>query len=517
MSWDDAEPTPRNPAVPESSQEGGAPAGDSTLAEAAAGLTAPTPVTPAPAPTPPPAVPAAGTGFFGAAPPTNGHAGSPAVSALTPPNTMAGSQPLPAPGSSSSAYRQSNGRSTTQRSFGRPEPQENGFRPTYSAGQAMQGTYVPPPPLDWHQQQARAYTPAPPEKRNKIISLAAVVALLVGLVAGGGAAVAVVALDKNSVDDSGPEIGTGADPKIKTGSVSAVAQTLLPSVVQLKVEGSDDSSATGSGFVIDGSGHILTNNHVVAAAADGGSIQVVTQKGKVATARLVGRSPAYDLAVVQVFGVDAPSVQFGESAKAVVGQDVVAIGSPLGLAGTVTSGIVSAKNRPVSAGGDGEQTSYINALQTDAAINPGNSGGPLVDMDAHVIGVNSAIATVRGAEPGSSGNIGLGFAIPIDQARRTAQQLIASGHASYPVIGANVDMQFEGGARVSEILPKSAAQRAGLRTGDVITQINSQPVDTAEALIVAIRTHQPGENVRLVFERGGKPREVTLKLTAQEG
>ncbi|MDX6281101.1 MAG: putative serine protease PepD [Kribbellaceae bacterium] len=513
MSWDDAEPTPRNPqnpAAPDGSQEGGAPAGDPILNDAAAALSAPPPVTPA-APVPP-----AG---YGQTPASNGYAGSPAVSALTPPNTVAGSQPLPAPGSSSSAYRQSNGRSTTQRSFGRPEPQENGFRPTYS-GQAWptaQPTYVPPPPLDWHQQQARAYTPSPPEKRNKIISLAAVVALLVGLVAGGGAAVAVVALDNNSVDDSGPAIGTGADPKIKTGSVSAVAQTLLPSVVQLKVEGSDDSSATGSGFVIDGSGHILTNNHVVAAAADGGSIQVVTEKGKVATARLVGRSPAYDLAVVQVFGIDAPSVQFGESAKAVVGQDVVAIGSPLGLAGTVTSGIVSAKNRPVSAGGDGEQTSYINALQTDAAINPGNSGGPLVDMDAHVIGVNSAIATVRGAEPGSSGNIGLGFAIPIDQARRTAQQLIASGHASYPVIGANVDMQFEGGARVSEILPKSAAQRAGLRTGDVITQINGLPVDTAEALIVAIRTHQPGENVKLVFERGGKPREVTLKLTAQEG
>jgi putative serine protease PepD len=298
--------------------------------------------------------------------------------------------------------------------------------------------------------------------------------------------------------------------------VSAVAQTLLPSVVQLKVEGADDSNATGSGFVIDGSGHILTNNHVVAAAASGGSIQVVTQQGKIATARLVGRSPAYDLAVVQVIGIDAPSVQFGESAKAIVGQDVVAIGSPLGLAGTVTSGIVSAKNRPVTAGGEGE-ISYINALQTDAAINPGNSGGPLVDMDAHVIGVNSAIATVRGAEAGSSGNIGLGFAIPIDQARRTAQQLIASGQASYPVIGANVDMQFEGGARVSEVLPNSPATRVGLRTGDVITKINNQPVDTAEALIVAIRTHRPGENVRLDFERGGKPRQVTIKLGQQTG
>ncbi|NEA32224.1 PDZ domain-containing protein [Streptomyces sp. SID13031] len=438
---------------------------------------------------------------------------------MTPPSYGAGSTPLPAPGSSSSAYLQ-NGRSTTQRSFGKPEPQDNGFRPGYSGpGQswpAQQGTYVPPPPLDWHQQQARAYTPTAPQK-NKTLGLAAVVALVIGLIAGGGAAAAVVALDNNGIDDdSGPPIGQGVDPKIKTGSVSAVAQALLPSVVQLKVEGADDSNATGSGFVIDDSGHILTNNHVVSAAATGGSIQVVTQTGKISTARLVGRSPAYDLAVVQVLGLDAPSVKFGESEKAIVGQDVVAIGSPLGLAGTVTSGIVSAKNRPVTAGGEGE-ISYINALQTDAAINPGNSGGPLVDMEAHVIGVNSAIATVRGAEPGASGNIGLGFAIPIDQARRTAQQLIASGQASYPVIGANVDMQFEGGARVSEVQPKSAAVRAGLRTGDVITKINNQPVDTAEALIVAIRTHRPGENVRLVFERGGKPREVTLKLDQQTG
>lgn len=440
-----------------------------------------------------------------------------AVSALMPPAVNAGAVPFAAPGSSSSAYQQ-NGRSTSQRSFGKAGGQENGFRPAYQ-GQAwptQQPTYVPPPPLDWHQQQAGAYTPSSPQKGNKTLGLAAVVALVVGLIAGGGAAAAVVALDRNSVDDSGPAIGQGTDPKIKTGSVSDVAETLLPSVVQLKVEGADDSSATGSGFVIDGSGHILTNNHVVSAAATGGLIQVVTQKGKVSTARLVGRSPAYDLAVVQVVGLDAPSVQFGESEKTRVGQDVVAIGSPLGLAGTVTSGIVSAKNRPVTAGGEGE-ISYINALQTDAAINPGNSGGPLVDMEAHVIGVNSAIATVRGAEPGASGNIGLGFAIPIDQARRTAQQLIASGKASYPVIGANVDMQFEGGARVSEVQPNSPATRVGLRTGDVITRINNQPVDTAEALIVAIRTYKPGENVRLDFERGGKPRQVTIKLGQQTG
>ncbi len=313
-----------------------------------------------------------------------------------------------------------------------------------------------------------------------------------------------------------PAIGVGTDPKIRTGSVSAVAATLLPSVVQLNVEGEDNSAATGSGFAIDAAGHILTNNHVVAAAAKGGSIQVVTQSGKTATARLVGRSPAYDLAVVQVNGLDAPSVQFGQSEQAIVGQDVVAIGSPLGLAGTVTSGIVSAKNRPVTAGGEGE-ISYISALQTDAAINPGNSGGPLVDMNAKVIGINSAIATVRGAEEGQSGSIGLGFAIPIDQARRTAQQLIESGKAFYPVIGANVDMNFEGGARVTDVTAASPASRVGLRTGDVITKINNQTVDSAEALIVAIRTHRPGETVRLDFERGGKPRQVTVTLGQQTG
>ena len=431
--------------------------------------------------------------------------------------------PLPPPGSDQ-AYRQNGGRSVTQRSFGKPDAQEPNFRPVYP-GQAWptqqpgyQPSYTPPPPLDWHQQQARAYTPSPPAKANRVLVIAGVVALIIGVIAGAGAAATVVALDGNNpvADQPNPPVGTGADPKIRSGSVSAVAATLLPSVVQLKVQGSDNTDATGSGFVIDNVGHILTNNHVVASAAKGGSIQVVTEQGKTSTARLVGRSPAYDLAVVQVVGLDAPSVQFGRSDLAIVGQDVVAIGSPLGLAGTVTSGIISAKNRPVTTGESADETSYISALQTDAAINPGNSGGPLVDMNARVIGVNSAIATVRGDE-GQSGNIGLGFAIPIDQARRTAQQLISTGRASYPVIGASVDMQFEGGARVSAVNAGSPAAKAGLRVGDVITAINNQAVDSAEVLIVAIRTHQPGESVRLAYERGGKPRELNLTLAQQIG
>ncbi|MFG1620308.1 trypsin-like peptidase domain-containing protein [Kribbella sp. NPDC049227] len=453
-------------------------------------------------------------------------ADGPPLSALVPPAAGSGSMPLPPPGSDAS-YRQNGGRSVTQRSFGRPAAEEPSFRPVYQ-GQAWptqrpayQPTYTPPPPIDWHQQQARAYTPAPPPKTNRVVAIAAAVALVIGVIAGAGAAVTVVALDGNTspvAEQPTPPVGTGADPKIRSGSVSAVAATLLPSVVQLRVEGADDSNATGSGFVIDNVGHILTNNHVVAAAANGGSIQVVAENGKPATARLVGRSPAYDLAIVQVAGLKAPSVQFGRSDLAIVGQDVVAIGSPLGLAGTVTSGIISAKNRPVTTSGEAaDPESYINALQTDAAINPGNSGGPLVDMNARVIGVNSAIATVRGTQEGQSGNIGLGFAIPIDQARRTAQQLIANGRASYPVIGAQVDMQFEGGARVSLVNPGSPAARAGLRVGDVITSINNQVVDTAEALIVAIRTHQPGESVRLAYERSGRERQATVALAGQIG
>ncbi|WP_329002540.1 trypsin-like peptidase domain-containing protein [Kribbella sp. NBC_00709] len=502
MTSDDAEPTVPNPATADPT------AALPTTSEPSAGHAASTPPVPSPSPGPPTPQQSA---------PLNG---------LTPPPLGAGAMPLRTPGSDA-AYRQTNGRSTTQRSFGQPEPQEPRFRPVYP-GQAWpteqpqyRPAYVPPPPADWHVQQARSYTTEPP-KVNRIVTIAGLVALIIGVLAGAGAATIVVALGGGSnapiANQPNPPVGTGADPKIRTGSVSAVAAALLPSVVQLRVDGADNSEATGSGFVIDNLGHILTNNHVVAAAATGGSIQVVTNGNKTATARLVGRSPAYDLAVVQVVGLDAPSVQFGRSDQALVGQDVVAIGSPLGLAGTVTSGIISAKNRPVTTGDDtGQASSYISALQTDAAINPGNSGGPLVDMNARVIGVNSAIATVPGSGEGQSGSIGLGFAIPIDQARRTAQQLIADGRASYPVIGASVDMSFEGGGRVSAVTAKSPAARAGLRVGDVITSINNEPVDSAEVLIVAIRTHQPGEAVQLAYERGGRSRTVTLTLAQQIG
>jgi len=398
-----------------------------------------------------------------------------------------------------------------------PHPQQQAWPPVYP-GQAWptQHQSIAPYQQAEHLQQSTAYAQQSGSRTGRIAALAAAVALVVGVVAGSVAALTVVAVDDDPAAGGGsPVIGNGPDPRIRSGSVADVAQRLLPSVVQLKVDG-DDGRGTGSGFVIDGSGHILTNNHVVSSAASGGTIEVVTDKGSTASARLVGRSPAYDLAVVKVEGLTAPAVQFGQSALAVVGQDVVAIGSPLGLAGTVTSGIVSAKNRPVTAGGQGE-ISYINALQTDAAINPGNSGGPLVDMSGRVIGVNSAIATVRGEDQNSSGNIGLGFAIPIDQARRTAEQLIATGKASYPIIGADVDPEFEGGARIAEVKAGSPALRAGVQDGDVVTTIDGQMVDSAEALIVAIRAHRPGERVLLNIERDGRTVQVTVTLGQQTG
>jgi putative serine protease PepD len=199
-----------------------------------------------------------------------------------------------------------------------------------------------------------------------------------------------------------------------------------------------------------------------------------------------------------------------------VGDPVVAVGSPLGLDGTVTSGIVSAVNRPVSAGGQGE-ASFMNAVQTDAAINPGNSGGPLLDAAGRAIGVNSSIATL-GSLGGQGGSIGLGFAIPIDQAKRTAEQIIRDGEATYPIIGASLDVQDpRRGATIGALVADGPADQAGMREGDVVVAIDADPVRTAEELIVAIRSRQPGDTVELTFVRGGQKSSVTVTLDSAVG
>jgi putative serine protease PepD len=316
---------------------------------------------------------------------------------------------------------------------------------------------------------------------------------------------------------------TAAQPSsADAGAVRAVAAAVLPSVVAVQVD-TADGAASGSGFVIRSDGLLLTNNHVIADATGvPGSISVVFADGSEADASVVGRTTPYDLAVLRVDRQGLAPLQFADSTRVAVGDPVVAIGSPLGLQGTVTTGIVSAVNRPVAAGED--QPSYIDALQTDAAINPGNSGGPLVDLSGRVVGVTSAIARSPGTL-GGSGSIGLGFAIPSAQALGTSEQLIATGHATYPVIGVVLDPTYDGeGVRVSAdttaagppVTRGGPADRAGIRPGDVITRFQGHPVTQGDQLIVAIRAQRPGDTVTLTVRRDGREREVRLTLDGAE-
>jgi putative serine protease PepD len=307
-----------------------------------------------------------------------------------------------------------------------------------------------------------------------------------------------------------------------SGSIAAVAAAILPSVVSIEVR-NGASGDTGSGIVLSHAGYILTNNHVVSAAAGGGKLSVVFPDKQSVSADIIGRDTVSDLAVIRVHGVHGlRPARLGSSAALSVGDQVIAVGSPLGLAGTVTSGIISALDRPVEAGDPtGTTDDVIDAIQTDAAINPGNSGGPLVDMAGSVIGVNSAIATL--SDPGSlaggqGGSIGLGFAIPIDQAKRIVQEIIKNGYATHAIIGVTLDPSYQGqGAKIGNpqgtaVAPGGPADQAGLRAGDVIVEVDGERVTTADELIVAIRKRSPGTRLTLVYLRGGDRHTTTVVL-----
>ncbi len=360
-------------------------------------------------------------------------------------------------------------------------------------------------------------------RRRRVLSVAWIVPLLLlALVAGAaGGVLADRTVGGGRLADAGlPVQAPSDDPARPAASIAGIAATVLPSVVSIEVT-SAQGQASGSGFVLRQDGYLLTNNHVIAAGTQpGADIRVLFADGGEEVATIVGATTDYDLAVLKVERTGLDPLLLAESSEVVVGDAVIAIGAPLGLEGTVTTGIVSALNRPVQAGAQGERA-FINAIQTDAAINPGNSGGPLVNDAGEVIGINSAIAQPPNGLGAASGSIGLGFAIPSDQARRTAEELIETGTATYPIIGVLLDESYTGeGVQVAAeanggtpaITPDGPAENAGIRPGDVIVAIDGRPVTEPDELIVTIRAKAPGDTTVLRVRSGEEERDVRVVL-----
>ena len=364
-------------------------------------------------------------------------------------------------------------------------------------------TWVYAPPATVTAQPATSASPAV----KKAIVAGVISGLLAGMIGFMGASMIGNAPSPSiSLPASGGDTSPRADD-----SIAGIAQAVLPVVVSIDVT-SSQGSGTGSGFVIrstDKESFILTNNHVATGAGGSQKITVTFQDQSQEIATIVGTDKSYDLAVLRIDRGNLPVAALGDSNDVVVGDATIAIGSPLGLTGTVTSGIVSALNRPVTAG-DATDVSFISAIQTDAAINPGNSGGPLVNSRGQVIGINSAIATTGSSVSGQSGSIGLGFAIPINQARRVATELIETGKSSYPVIGVQLDMTYEGqGALVLSVVEGGPASKTELAAEDVITEIDGVKVSDGTELVVRIRAKNPGDVVKLTLSDGSII-EVTL-------
>jgi putative serine protease PepD len=333
-----------------------------------------------------------------------------------------------------------------------------------------------------------------------------------------------LAVSDDSTNSSAPvitrEVSPASTKATTAGTVEAAAATIKPSVVTLQVAGTSngrEAQGTGSGVIIREDGYILTNNHVVEAAADNGTVRVFFSDGTNKAAKIVGRDPSNDLAVVKVEATGLKAAVFASSSSVRIGQSVIAVGAPLGLSGTVTEGIVSAVNRPVRTGDGTGQDAVIDAVQTDAAINPGNSGGPLVDMGGRVVGINSAIATVGGSSSGQStqsGNIGVGFAIPADDAVQIAGQLIADGTADHATLGVSAQDSPDGvGAVVASVVSGSPAAKAGIKAQDVVTAIGDRQVVDVDSLVAAVRDHKAGDKITVTYTRAGKSAKVDATLT----
>ncbi|MFE5602700.1 S1C family serine protease [Streptomyces coelicoflavus] len=373
--------------------------------------------------------------------------------------------------------------------------------------------------------------PKPGRGRGGLVAGALIAALVAGGLGGGLG----YTLAKNNDGNGSTTVSasdTGGSVKRAAGTVAGVAAKALPSTVTIQAEGSNGEGGTGTGFVFDKEGHIVTNNHVVAEAVDGGKLSATFPNGKKYEAEVVGHAQGYDVAVIKLENApsDLKPLPLGDSDKVVVGDSTIAIGAPFGLSNTVTTGIISAKNRPVASsdGSADSKASYMSALQTDASINPGNSGGPLLDAQGNVIGINSAIQSTSngGFGTGQAGSIGLGFAIPINQAEFVAQQLIKNGKPVYAKIGASVSLEeTTNGAKLTEqgvggsdpVEKGGPADDAGLKPGDVITKLDDRVIDSGPTLIGEIWTHKPGDEVTVTYERGGRQHTTEVTLGSKIG
>ncbi|WP_445168834.1 S1C family serine protease [Mycolicibacterium sp. Dal123E01] len=435
----------------------------------------------------------------------------------------------------------------------------------YATTQQQPSQYCPPydpyqAVRQGHPATAPGMPPMPPRRRSRAGALTAGALAIAVVSAGiGGGVVLLAHPDRQpvgSVLQGGPNgVSNVPAANLPVGSVEQVAAKVVPSVVKLETE-FGRASEEGSGIILSSDGLILTNNHVVAASKPGApapaappaipglppltppsapgnapsvppaganaTTTVTFADGRTAPFTVIGTDPASDIAVVRAQGVSGLTpISLGSSSNLRVGQDVVAVGSPLGLEGTVTTGIVSALNRPVATGGDANnQNTVLDAIQTDAAINPGNSGGALVNMSGELVGVNSAIATLGGDSPDAqSGSIGLGFAIPVDQAKRIADELISTGIATHASLGVQVSNDTTThGAKIVDVTKGGAAANAGLPSGVVVTKLNDRVIGSADALVAAVRSRAPGDKVTLTFnDPSGSPRtvQVTLGKAAQ--
>ncbi|WP_438319143.1 S1C family serine protease [Streptomyces sp. HUAS TT3] len=500
---------------------------------------------PAPAPAPAPTGTSAGEAPMAVVPPV--PASAPAAAEQAPPAAVPGAAPAepvtqqlppaPAPGTEPTQQMPPAPHQAPVPAYAQPAAPHTAYGaegwppappavPVYAGGGGGHG-----PGTGWGAPLADGVPPAKPKGRGGLIAAVLVAALLAGGVGGG---LGYWAAERKGDGFGSTTITAGNTPKDlkrEPGSVAGLAAGALPSVVTIQASAGDGEGGTGTGFVYDQQGHILTNNHVVASAANGGKLSATFSDGRKYDAEVVGRAQGYDVAVIKL--KNPPSglkpLPLGDSDKVAVGDPTIAIGAPFGLSNTVTTGIVSAKDRPVASGdGSGSKNSYMSALQTDASINPGNSGGPLLDGRGAVIGINSAIQSAGGGgfSGGQAGSIGLGFAIPVNQAKNVAESLIKTGKPVYPVISVSVDLQSKtDGAKISEqgapadelVDPNGPAGKAGLKPGDVITRFGDRPIDSGPTLISEIWTHKPGDVVKLTYLRDGKPTTVDITLGSRVG